>query len=88
MLQWPLNTDQGSKFWKIDRMVGADETFLLIKQSGKHCRRRKAFARGVVVQSAKFEKPAEGVYPWRMGVDGYRLQRPPITGQKRGLSLH
>ena len=86
MLQWPLNTDQGSKFWKIDRMVGADETFLLIKQSGKHCRRGKAFARGVVVQSAKFEKPAEGVYPGRIGVDGYCLQRSRSTDQKRGTS--
>jgi hypothetical protein len=64
-------------------MVGADETFLLIKQSGKHCRRRKAFARGVAVRSAKFEI---GVYPGRAGVNVYNLQRSRITGQKRGNS--
>ena len=64
-------------------MVAADETILLTKHSGKHCRRRKAFAHGVVVQSAKFEK---GVYPGRAGVDVYNLQRSRITDQKRGTS--
>ena len=52
-------------------MVAADEIILLIKQSGKHCRRRTTFARGVAVRSAKFEKSVDGVYPGCAGMDRF-----------------
>ena len=68
-------------------MVAADETILLTKQSGKHCRRRTTFARGVAVRSAEFEKSVNGVYPGCAGMGGYSLQRQPrTTGQKFGSS--
>ena len=68
-------------------MVAADETILLTKQSGKHCRRRKAFVHGVAVRSAEFEKSVDGVYPGCAGMGGYSLQRQPRTAdQKFGIS--
>jgi RHS repeat-associated protein len=57
-------------------MVAADETILLIKQSGKHCRREEPFAPGTVLQPAEFEK----------SVDVCNLQRSRNADQKFGIS--
>ncbi len=67
-------------------MVAADETILLTKQSGKHCRWGETFARGAVVQFGKFAISEKGVCPGRAGVDVHNLQRSWITDQKRGTS--
>ena len=79
MLQWPLNTGQGSKFWKIDGMVAADEAILNHKPGGLASRRRLGTLCALAVQESG--QSQKEVYLGRAGMDRFStaVTRPPLS---------